>query len=519
MRSHGQSPGPDGRGRVVSLTMNSCRRALRPSLLCLIRPQVLLAICVSLVALDLGAEEPPWGRFRGANGQGIGDGAPLPPDPGPESHVLWRSETPAGASSPVLAGGRVFLTGHDGDDLLVLAYSATDGKELWRRIAPRDRLEKLDPRNDAAAPSIASDGEVVIAFFGDFGLLAYDMEGKELWRKPLGPFTNIYGVGSSPILVADRVLLAVDQNRGSFLLAVDRDTGRTLWNVERPEAYTGHSTPAIYQPAGGDPQIVIPGSFFLTAHALEDGARLWWVRGLSFEMKSVPAIGDGRLFINGYGSELNEEGAGIDVPPFATALEQNDANGDGLIAKDEMPEGIPDWWHEFNDLDTSGQVDATEWKYFQDSMETRNNMMAVRLPAAQERGDLTETHRLWQYFRMVPQLPSPLLYRDLLWMVNDRGLVTTFRPDSGEVITQGRVEGAVDSVYASPVAGDGKIFLLTRSGKLAVLPADGALEPLALTDFGETAVATPAIVDGRMYVRTESALWAFGAGMISARPE
>ena len=147
--------------------------------------------------------------------------------------------------------------------------------------------------------------------------------------------------------------------------------------------------------------------------------------------------------------------------------------------------------------------------YFQSALDTRNGILAVELPETGRRGDLTASHVRWTYHRKIPQLPSPIVDDGVLLMVDDSGITTTLRSATGELIEQGRLEGAVDSFYASPIVADGKFYLLSRSGKLVVLPSDGSLEPLAVSDLDDLATATPAIDGATMYLRTRSALWAF----------
>ena len=469
-------------------------------------------LCALLATLTATAEvgsASDWNRFRGPNGQGVGDGRPLPVRFGPELNVRWRTAVPPGHSSPIMAGDLVVLTAEEDGRLLTLAYDRATGEERWRREAPRPRREKLDNRNGPAAPSAATDGTRIVVFFADFGLIAYDHGGAELWRHPLGPFHNLYGMGASPILADDRVVLPLDQHEGSSLLALDAASGERVWEVARPEAKSGHSTAVIHRPPDGPAQIVLPGSFYLTAYSLESGERLWWVRGLSFEMKSTPALSESMLYINGYGSPLNEQGQAVRLDPFDQVLGQSDADGDGRLDKNEAPEGLASDWFDFNDLDGDGALGESEWRYFQEALDSRNSMLAVRLPDATARGDLTASHVGWQTYEKVPQLPSPLVYRDIVWMVDDRGITTSFRAATGETIAQGRIEGGIDSYYSSPVAGDGKVYLVGRSGRVAVLPADGSLEPIAVNDLDETTVATPAISGGVLFLRTRSTLYAF----------
>jgi len=458
-----------------------------------------------LLAAPLAAAD--WTQFRGPNGSGVSDATGLPVEMGPETNLVWRTEVPPGHSSPVLVKDRIFLTAFEEDILLTLAFERSSGKVLWRREAPRPRQEKVDNRNTPASPSPVTDGKSVFVFFPDFGLLAYDLDGKELWRLPLGPFHNVYGMGASPILIDGKVVLVCDQNLDSFVVAVDKASGAVAWKTPRSEATSGHSTPVLYTTPEGEVQVVVPGSFLLTAYSATTGKKVWWVRGLSFEMKSTPVIQDGLLFVNGYGSPMNQPGEQVEVPTWKDFLAEGDANENGVVDKRELPEEPLSSWFGFVDLDGSGKLEAHEWEYLRAALASLNGMLAIRLGG---KGDMTEGAVVWQYRRNVPQLPSPLVYDDVLYMINDGGIATSFRPASGEVIRQGRVEGALGQYYASPVAADGKVFLLSRDGKLAVLKPDGSLEVLAVNDLGESCYATPAIADGRIYVRTEKALYCFG---------
>ena len=477
-------------------------------------PSAALALA-TLSALALSqlawAQTAEWSRFRGPNGGGAIEAGALPVEVGADRNLLWRTELPAGDSSPVLGGDRIFLTASEGEALYTIALDRATGSELWRREAPRPRVETLDNRNGPASPSAVTDGERVWVFFGDFGLLCYSKDGDELWRHPLGPFDNIYGMGASPILAAGNVVLVIDQQQDSHVLAVDAGSGERAWRTERPAARSGHSTPVLHHPEGGELQIVVPGSFFLTSYSARTGERLWWVSGLSFEMKSTPAVEDGVLFINGYAMPLNEEGRHVRLDPFADVLAEHDANGDGMLSEQEAPEGLVRNVFSYFDLASDGLLDQGDWTYFQSALDTRSNILAVELPEAGRRGDLTGSHVRWTYQHKIPQLPSPIVDDGVLLMVDDGGITTTLRAATGELIEQGRLDGAVDSYYASPIVADDKFYLLSRSGKFVVLPTDGSLKPLAVSDLDDLATATPAVDGTTMYLRTRSALWAFQA--------
>lgn len=464
-------------------------------------------LVLSLSMLLTAEPATDWTRFRGPNGSGLSDTTGLPMEFGPAHNVIWKVDLPEGFSSPIIAGNRIFLTGFRNDALWTLAVDRATGKVMWEREAPRDRREKLDPRNHPAAASAATDGQRVFVFFGDYGLLAYDVNGKALWRRALGPFNNIYGMGASPIVVDDVVVLACDQSTGSFIAAFDNKSGRERWRTPRPEARSGHSTPIVYSPPRGPKQILLPGSFLLNAYAADTGERLWWVGGLSFELKSVPVIEGDTLFINGFGSGENEPGRRVAVAPSSEVFPVSDRNGDRRLSPGELPtkhsaDALP-----FTDLDGDKSISVEEWDYYKAAMDSENGMLAVALGG---RGDMTARSVKWAYRRAVPQLPSPLVYQGVLYMVNDGGIVTTLKPETGELIKQGRLKGAIDRYYASPVAADGKIYMASEKGKVAVLKPGGNLEPAAVNDLQDDIYATPALLDGRIYVRTRHTLYCFG---------
>ena len=474
---------------------------------------LLLTLWLSLMGGAMTGATPPvatdtdWSRFRGPNGSGISETKNLPAEFGPEKNVVWKVDLPQGYSSPIIYENRIFLTGLRDQSLLTIAVDRTNGKVLWEREAPRTRTEKLDKRNRPAAASAATDGEHVTVFFGDYGLITYDVNGKELWKQPLGPFNNIYGMGASPIIVDDKVILSCDQSTNSFIAAWDKKTGQELWRTERKEAKSGHSTPIVWTPKGGRKQILLPGSFLLTAYDPADGKRLWWVGGLSFEMKSTPVIKGDTLYINGFGAPENNPGNHQVILSSEEAF-KGDADKDGKLSRPEMPSdharrmGVA-----VADIDGDRMLDREEWDYYKAAMDSDNGILAIRLGGS---GDMTEKSVRWKYHRGIPQLPSPLIYRDVLYMVNDGGgIVTMLNPESGELLFQGRLPGESDTFYASPVAGDGKVYIASEKGQVFVLPPGPKLEPIAVNTMGDGIYATPALVDSHIYLRTVNTLYCF----------
>jgi outer membrane protein assembly factor BamB len=517
-----RSLGTDSRGEVSKL-----RNANGAPLI------ALLVAALSMFAAT-GAAAEDWPQFRGPNGSGVSASTGLPEVFGPEKNVVWKTPLPPGHSSPVVTRDRVFVTayaeekavggqqsanGAKGDarekshKLLVICLDRQTGKLLWQREVPRARAGRLQNVNNPASPSPVTDGANVYVFFQEFGLVSYDGAGRERWRLPLGPFNMFYGFGASPILVEDKVILPVDQDSpSSYLIAVDKTSGRVRWKVERPAVISGYSTPIIYQPKQGPKQIVIPESFQLSAYSVADGKRVWWVRGLACEMKSIASSDGEYVYINGWGFPQNQPGEQIGTIPLEEALARYDKNNDKLIAKSEvtgaekMDKMLRAAFEAF-DMDRDEKLNAKDWEVFRGMMASENGLLAIRLGG---QGDQTATAIRWRYQRPVPQVPSTLLYKGVLYMINDSGIMLSFDPATGGVIKQGRLQGAIDKYFASPVAADGKVFLVGQGGQVSVLKAAGDWEVLAVNELDDEVFATPAIADGRVYIRTRSALYSFG---------
>src|SRR5919106_2325993 len=469
------------------------------------RMRIALFMLVSTVAVT--AADPDWIRFRGPNGSGISTAKNVPTEFGEAKNLIWRLPLPPGHSSPILHRDRIYLTAFRGDALFTIAIDRSSGKILWEREAPRVKTRIVDKRNNPASPSPAVEDNGVYVFFPDYGLIAYDGGGKERWTIPLGPFNNIYGMGAPPVIVGDLLVLACDQSIGSYVMAVEKRSGRVRWKVDRPEAKSGHSTPILWRGPDGKEQILLPGSFLLTSYDAATGKKLWWVGGLSFEMKSTPVIAGDTIFVNGYGAPVNDPGNKVTVPSAEEVWKTADNNGDGVLSKEEFPKFTGRFWFDVADLDANGSLTRDEWAYYRAALDSENGMLAIRLGGS---GDMTDTAIRWKYQRSVPQLPSPLLYRGVLYMVNDNGIVTTLNPDTGDVIKQGRLTGAPGAVFASPIAADGNLFFTTEAGAVVVVAPGGDLTVRAVNDLKEDTYATPAIADGRIYVRTTQALYAFG---------
>ena len=265
-----------------------------------------------------------WPQFRGPNGTGVAEGFALPAEFSSTKNLVWKVAVPFARSSPVVTADRVFMTASEADKLITLALDRKTGKVLWRRDVVRARHMPIFKANDAASPSPVSDGTNVFAFFGELGLISYGPNGKERWRVPLGPFNSFYGMGGSPVLAGNTLVMVCDQRTDSFIIAVDTRDGKVLWRKNRSN-FEAYSTPAIYKPKDGPTQVIVLGSQSVDGYSLDKGERLWWVTRIGSYPKGVPVLGTDMVYVTADGGEDPF------LPPFDEALKKHDANKDQRV--------------------------------------------------------------------------------------------------------------------------------------------------------------------------------------------
>lgn len=467
------------------------RRVLR----CLSGFFAVLAVCV------VQSTAGDWPRFRGPNGSGISDSTELPVEFGPQKNLLWKVKVPFGRSSPIVTGDRVFLTASEGNNLITMCLERNTGRIMWQRKIVRERAAEIYKANDPASPTPVTDGTNVYAFFADLGLVSYGPDGNERWRVPMGPFHSFYGLANSPILVGDAVIQLVDTRTDPILTAVHAGSGRTLWTVKRPTTVEGFSTPVVRASEEGSPEILVLGSHRLDAYSAENGETLWWAGGLGYLPKGVPVIGRGFVVVSTSGSDRPS------FPPYSETLRKYDANHDGQIVREEVPTEALLHEH-FGAVDTNrdGFLDEGEYSFVRMAGVGGYGFAAVSL---QDSARQTERKILWRYKKTYPNVPSPILYRDILYSVKNGGIIVAMNPVTGEVLKAGRTKEAMEKYFSSPVAADGKIVMVSESGKVTVLKAGRDWEVLAVNDLGEECWATPAIASGSLYIRARNTLYCF----------
>lgn len=229
-------------------------------------------------------------------------------------------------------------------------------------------------------------------------------------------------------------------------------------------------------------------------------------RGLSWQPKSAPIV-DGETVYAHWWEAGGESEQPTETPEFSEILAKFDTNHDGRLSSEELApdprlqRNLPEY-----DLANDGFLDQRDWDHYRAVRSSRNRLIAVRHGG---RGDLTNSNVIWSMQKFLPNAPSPLLYDGILYLVKDGGIATAVDPATGQILKQARLTGALDTYYASPVGGAGKVYMLSQTGKVTVLKAGKEWEILALNDMEEETFSTPALAGNRMYLRTRTALYCF----------
>jgi outer membrane protein assembly factor BamB len=346
----------------------------------------------------------------------------------------------------------------------------------------------------------------VYVYFGSFGLLCYDMEGKEVWRKPISMPIVEFGSGTSPILAGDRLILNCDQDMNSFLLAVDKTNGKEVWKTDRSEFRRGFATPLLWQHDGVE-ELVVPGSLWLKSYDPRNGNERWTYRGTSRVACSSPVAGDSMLFSASW-NVGGDEGERITMQKFAEVVGEYDKNKDGKFSMDEVPKGaVRDRFSQI-DINKDNLVTEEEWNGMAEAFaKAENAVLAIR---AGGRGDITKSHLAWKQMRSLPYVSSPLYYQGRLHTIKNGGLASAYEAKTGKVLYQDERLGAMGDYYSSAVAAQGRIYAASQKGMVVVFEAADYLNVMARNDLHENVMSTPAIAGDRIYYRTANHLYAFG---------
>jgi outer membrane protein assembly factor BamB len=421
-----------------------------------------------------------WPSFRGPEASGIADGQQLADRWSPETgeNVLWRTPIPGLAhSSPVVWGDLIFVTsaissrgnatfkpglygdGDASDDRspqrwMVYAIDKRTGRIRWEQTAAQgEPRNKRHIKSTYASASPATDGRIVVAWFGSQGLYAYDMSGRLRWSVDLGRVdmgaydipAYEWGPASSPIIWNNLVIVQCDTQADSFLLALDAVTGATVWKTPREELPSWGSPNVVTTSAG--PELITNASNFVRGYDPRTGRELWKLGGSSKITAPTPIFAGGLHIV--------ASGRAPERPVFAI---RSGAKGDLTLAKGE----------------------------------TENAQVA------------------WSKTGRGSYMPTPLAYRGLLYVLANNGVFDAYELATGKEVYRQRLASIGSGYSASPVAADGKIYLSSEDGDMLVIAAGPTFTHIATNNMNETLMATPALSEGVMYVRGASTLFAIG---------
>jgi len=438
------------------------------------RVRLLLSIGISLFVFTARGED--WPQFRGPGGRAVSETATPPIGFGPSSNLLWKVPIPEGVSSPAVTGGRIFLTAlteRKADPLLLtgelnllgsdtakkieaLALDRKDGHILWRRTLGSE---------GTPTPTPVTDGKSVFVFVGSIGVVAFDLDGREQWRHPIAK--PDFSASSSPILIDDKLIMVCDQDAGSFVEALDKKSGRSLWLAERAPFRRARATPFHWQ-HGHDEELIVSGSFALTSYDPNTGEQKWRFPGAARWAMSSLAADENLLF----------------------ALTMKDGVGEGQDEGDGPATGIPTF-----DLAQLTGIEPPK---------------AVSALRAIRPGGCAVV--VWNSVRSLPYGNSPLYYKGRLFTVKSGGFVTAYDAKTGEPIYQDERINAPDDYWSSPVAAAGRVYFASEKGIVTVMDATADTPRiLAQNKLDEQILATPALIDQTILIRTAKSLYSFGA--------
>ena len=464
-----------------------------------------------------------WPQFRGPNSSGIGVGD-APVEFGPGKNELWSVRVGSGHSSPCIVGDAIFITTFDADrkQLYVVRRSRKDGELVWRQPVPTKQVERGHPSFNPASSSPCSDGTRVVAYFGSFGLICFDMQGKKLWDIPMPLTKSFAGNATSPIIVGDRVILYRGNHVDHFVLAVNKRTGKTAWKVPQEEPFSSElactACPIVWKD-----KLVLHTARSVQAVELTTGKQVW-MTNCATTATSTPVLAGEEVIVAAW-NKMGEPALRPRFPSYVELLTKHDRNGNKQIERSEFPKLMifhrPEGAEAplngaqlrfvYADKNRDGKLTLEEWKRqlsqmakFREQYKT-HGVLAIPL---ESHGRLEKTDVRTLETQGIPEVPSPLHYKGKLYFVKNGGLLTCLDAKTGKRLSRTRTKGR-GTHYASPIMSNGKIYCSAGNGVISVLRASGQPQLIAVNELGDNTYATPAIVDGTLFVRTHRRLHAF----------
>ena len=473
-----------------------------------------------LLAVPVVADD--WPQFRGPNCSGVSKtSAPLPTEFSDTQNVKWAAKLGDGIGCPVVAAGRVFTSAMvDPKTVGLFAFDAATGEQLWMRSWPIGDVDEIHATNSHAGTTPAADAERVYFYFTTLGMVGLDARtGADIWHQPLPVpyFVFKWGAGMSPVLSKDLVLFVQDDDLHPAFYAFDKKTGEIRWKDDRNDMAVNYSHPVICNTPAGE-EIVVAGTGMLIGYDPATGKRLWFARTLLRNIKTTPVSRDGIIYVS-------LQSKGIASQWLASIDQAETGNSDNKVSREEVQKffgkrPVPDAFYkktfDRGDLNRDGVLEGRELDIaflppgnaagasFDAKVAEDEFVLAVK---GGGRGDVTKTHVLWKHpTKYTDHIVSPLVVGDRILLIKAGGIATCFEAGEGKpIFGPGRINNAGE-YFASPVYGDGKVFIAGENGKIVVLKDAPELEILAINDMGDSILGTPAIADGALFVRTRTAL-------------
>ncbi len=486
----------------------------------------LLKIVVSAVLVSCGLCQPldaGWPQFRGNNSDGMGTGAP-PVAFGPGKNELWSTPLQPGHSSPCISGQRIFVTTYDQGSLAlgVICLSRDNGEVLWKKTNETEKLEKGHPSFNPASSSPCCDDERVIAYFGSYGLVCFDLDGKRLWEKRLPLAKSYAGNATSPIISGDKLILYRGNYVDHYLLCLDKKTGDELWRVPQAEQFTGEMACTACPVMVGD-KLICHSARSVQAFDVNNG-KLLWIAKCATTATSTPVLVGDEVIVAAW-NKLGEPDLRPPFPSFDDLIKEHDQGSDLLVDKKEFPKlwifhrpegaeapqnGAPVSFSHA-DKNGNGKIERHEWTRAVEELEAfragykSHGVLAIPINS---KGLVSANQVRTLSTKGIPEVPSPVSDGKYIYLVKNGGLLTCLDVAAGETVYHKRTRGT-GTHYASPLIAGGNLYTFAGNGRVSVMELGESPRIVAVNEMEEGVYATPAIVDGVIYLRTHSALHAF----------
>jgi outer membrane protein assembly factor BamB len=466
-----------------------------------------------------------WPQFRGVNCSGVAaEGQDPPINFGPDKNILWKTSLPKGYSSPCIWADCIFITGIEeaGKLLKLFCINRKDGTIRWEESIAVKEFERTHAIGNPATATPSTDGERVYFYFGSYGLICYNFKGEQQWIMSMPIPQSRHEMGTSPIVTGDLVILnCFGDYSDPRLLAINKYDGTIVWkhSIPKLENRDSYSTPVIYKD-----EVIIYASDYVSGYDIKTGDSKWRFAIDVADAVCTPVLGKNILYTVSY-SAMGNPNMRAQFPDFLEFAAQYDGNGDLLLDKNEvkdfqfllypeMPEipgyNIPmmyvmGWWDENNDT----YIDSTEWKNISDRWEARYNRQGLKAIKLGGGGDIGLNDFIWGHTEDVPYISSPLIYNDCIFMIKNGGIISCIQAESGNLLYRDKL-GASGMYFSSLIGANGRIYAASLNGIITIFEAGSKLNIIAHNDLDDKIMATPAVVDNKLYIRTAGSLYAFG---------